>query len=46
LPKIHADMLKSYEDSKYQTDAAAAGACAYVTKRQMQKGDFQISWIW
>jgi DNA-binding NarL/FixJ family response regulator len=37
LPKIHADMLTSHEDSKYQTDAAAARACIYVTKRKMQR---------
>jgi DNA-binding NarL/FixJ family response regulator len=36
-PQAHVVMLTIHEDSAYRADAAAAGACAYVSKRKMQK---------
>ncbi len=34
-PQVQIVMLTSHEESQYQSAAAAAGACAYVTKRKM-----------
>jgi len=36
-PETHIVMVTIYESSHYQTDALAAGATAYVTKRKMHK---------
>jgi two-component system, NarL family, response regulator LiaR len=35
VPDAHVVMLSIYEDSAYKTDAAAAGAKAYISKRKM-----------
>ena len=35
VPDARVVMLSIYEDSAYRTDAAAAGAVAYISKRKM-----------
>jgi DNA-binding NarL/FixJ family response regulator len=35
VPDAHVVMLSIYEDSAYKTDATAAGAVAYISKRKM-----------
>lgn len=35
VPDAHVVMLSIYEDSAYKTDASAAGAIAYISKRKM-----------
>ena len=35
VPDVRVLMLSMYEDSAYQSDAAAAGATAYIPKRRM-----------
>ena len=35
VPDAQVVMLSIYEDSAYKTDAAAAGAVAYISKRKM-----------
>jgi len=35
VPDVQILMLSMYEDSAYQSDAAAAGATAYIPKRRM-----------
>ena len=35
VPEARVVMLSIYEDSAYRTDAAAAGAVAYISKRKM-----------
>ncbi len=37
VPQAQVVMLTIYDDPAHQADAAAAGACAYVTKRKMHK---------
>jgi DNA-binding NarL/FixJ family response regulator len=35
MPETRVIMLSIYEDQAYHTNAMAAGACAYITKRKM-----------